>query len=185
MEVALLGLLFIVYLAMRYFLIDHDTPSDKDRIRFKKGIALVQSRHFIEAHAYFDEAIRQHPKSALAYAYRGKCQLAQENYYSAIYDLTQALSRDNTLADCYLDRGIAYFQVAQLEDAFREFDKAVWFYRDAQPDAYRWRAITRIRLMQLTQAENDLRRAVLLGDENSAFLLQQPPFGRFIKESSR
>lgn len=184
MEVALLCLLFSLYLGIRYFLIDHDTPSDKDRIRFQKGIALVQARNFIEAHRYFDEALRQYPKSAIAYAYRGKCQLIQENYYSAIYDLTQAISRDNTLADCYLDRGIAYLRVDQVNDAFREFDKAVWFFRDEQPDAYRWRAIARLQLQQLIQAENDLRRAVLLGDENSAFLLKQPPFTKPFKTSS-
>jgi tetratricopeptide (TPR) repeat protein len=104
--------------------------------------------------------------------------LAQENYYSAIYDLTQAINRDNTLADCYLDRGMAYYHVLQFDDAFREFDKAVWHFRDENPDAYRWRALSRVHLQQLPQAENDLNRAVMLGDENSVYLLQQPPFTR-------
>ncbi|GAA4409488.1 hypothetical protein GCM10023187_32950 [Nibrella viscosa] len=176
MEVSLLVLLFTIYLAIRYFTTDHDTPSDKDRKRFQRGIRLVQARLYTDAFAYFDDAVKQYPKSAVAYAYRGKCQLAQENYYSAIYDLTQAISRDNTQADCYLDRGIAYYQVEQFADAFREFDKAVWYFRDEKPDAYRWRAIARLKIQQLSQAENDLRRAVLMGDENSAYLLTQPPF---------
>jgi len=178
MEVALLGLLFVIYLTIRYYLVDHDTPADKDRKRFRKGIELVRSRNYAEAHRYFTEAIRQYPKSAIAYAYRGKCQLVQENYYSAIYDLTQAINRDNTLADCYLDRGIAYYSIEQFNDAFREFDKAVWHFRDEKPDAYRWRALARIRVRQLPQAESDLRRAVALGDENSFHLLLQPPFTR-------
>ena len=181
MEVVLLSLLFGIYLTIRYFLVDHDTLSDKDRKRFRKGLALVQSRHFTEAHRYFDDAVRQYPKSAVAYAYRGKCQLFLENYYSAIYDLTEAISRDNTLADCYLDRGIAFYNTNQFQQAFREFDKAVWHFRDEQPDAYRWRALVRIQLRQLPQAENDLRRAVLLGDENSFHLLLQPPFTRPVK----
>ena len=138
----------------------------------------MNRREMEEAHRYFDEAVRQHPKSALAYACRGKCQLAQQNHFSAIYDLTQALNRDNTLADCYLDRGIAYQQTEQFTEAFREFDKAVWFFRDEKPDAYRWRALARIQLRQLPQAENDLRRAVALGDENSFHILLQPPFTR-------
>lgn len=176
MEVALLSLLFILYLTIRYYVVDHDTPADKDRKRFRKGIEHVNNWDFEQAHRYFDEAIRQHPKSAVAYAYRGKCQLVQANYYSAIYDLTQAISRDNTLADCYLDRGIALYRIKEFQNAFREFDKAVWHFRDEQPDAYRWRALARIQVGQLSQAESDLRRAVSLGDENSFHLLLQPPF---------
>ena len=178
MEITVISVLFVLYLTIRYYAIDHDTPADKDRKRFRKGIELVTNRDFDQAHPYFDEAVRQYPKSAVAYAYRGKCQLAQENYYSAIYDLTQALSCDNTLADCYLDRGIALYKTGEFQNAFREFDKAVWHFRDEQPDAYRWRALARIQLRQLPQAENDLRRAVALGDENSFHLLLQPPFTR-------
>ncbi|WP_020606968.1 tetratricopeptide repeat protein [Spirosoma spitsbergense] len=178
MEIALLCLFFGIYLTIRYYMVDHDTDADKDRKRFKKGIDLFQQSDIIEAHTYFDNVVQQQPKSAIAYAYRGKCQLAQANYYSAIYDLTEALNRDNTLADCYLERGIAYYKTNEFQQAFREFDKAVWHFRDEQPDAYRWRALARIELRQLPQAENDLRRAIALGDENSFHLLLQPPFTR-------
>ncbi len=178
MEIALLCLFFGVYLTIRYYMVDHDTDADKDRKRFNRGIDLFQQSAITEAHAYFDNVVRQHPKSAIAYAYRGKCQLAQANYYSAVYDLTEALNRDNTLADCYLERGIAYYRTNEFQSAFREFDKAVWHFRDEQPDAYRWRALARIELRQLPQAENDLRRAIALGDENSFHLLLQPPFTR-------
>lgn len=180
MEVVALGLLFTLYLTIRYFLVDHDTLADKDRKRFRTGIDLVRNRQVDEAHSFFDEAVRQHPKSAIAYAYRGKCHLIQENYYSAVYDLTQAINLDNTLADCYLDRGIAYYKTNDFQQAFREFDKAVWHFRDEKPDAYRWRALARIQFRQLPQAENDLRRAVSLGDENSFNLLRQPPFTRTV-----
>lgn len=180
MEVMLLLLLIGTYMTARYFFVDHDTAADKDRKQFAKGIELVSHRKYDEAFLFFDEAVRQHPKSAVAYGYRGKCQLIQQNYYSAIYDLTQALSRDNTLADCYLDRGIAYYHTQEYALAFREFDKAVWHFRDEQPDTYRWRALARMQLRQLPQAENDLRRAVSLGDENSFHILLKPPFSRSV-----
>ncbi|GAB3762461.1 tetratricopeptide repeat protein [Spirosoma pomorum] len=178
MEIAVLIFLFALYMTIRYFTVDHDTPADKDRKRYKTGIELVNNRTFVDAHQYFDDVIKQAPKSAIAYAYRGKCQLAQGNYHSAIYDLTQAISRDNTLAECYLDRGIAYYTLEDFQNAFREFDKAVWHFRDIKPDAYRWRALARIQVCQLPQAENDLRRAIALGDENSYHILLQPPFTR-------
>jgi tetratricopeptide (TPR) repeat protein len=178
MEVTLLGLLFAIYLVLRYYLIDHETASEKDQKRFQEGILLVKDRQIDTAFDYFNEAVQKHPKSAVAYAWRGKCQLLLENHYSAIYDLTEAISRDNTLAECYLDRGIALYRVEQFTEAFREFDKAVWHIRDERPDAYRWRAVARIELRQLAQAENDLRRAVMLGDEDAFQLLRQPPFTR-------
>ncbi len=178
MEITLMSVFFVVYLIIRYYTIDHDTVAEKDLKQFHKGITLVRDRQFEAGFTYFDNAVRQHPKSAIAYAYRGKCQLAHDNQYSAIYDLTQALSLDNTLADCYLDRGIAFYHTEQFPEAFREFDKAVWYFRDEKPDAYRWRALARIELRQLPQAEHDLRRAVLLGDEDSFQILRQPPFTR-------
>ncbi|WP_234733974.1 tetratricopeptide repeat protein [Tellurirhabdus bombi] len=178
MEVALLLLLVIPYLVIRYFVIDHDTQTDKDRQRFNQGIQLIQKHQFSEALLYFDQAVVQHPKSAVAYAYRGRCNLKHANYYSAIYDLTHALSLDNTIADAYVDKGIAFYKLEMNQDAFREFDKGVWHQRGQSPDAFRWRALARIQLQQLPQAENDLKRAVALGDENAAFLLNQPPFSR-------
>ena len=178
MEVAALGFVFIIYLVMRYYLIDHETASEKDTKRFQAGIQLVKDREIEAGFDFFNDAVQTYPRSAVAYAWRGKCQLLLDNHYSAIYDLTQAISRDNTLADCYLDRGIALYNVEQYTEAFREFDKAVWHIRDERPDAYRWRAVARIQLRQLSQAENDLRRAVLLGDENAFQLLRQPPFTR-------
>ena len=71
MEVALLCLLFGIYLTIRFFITDHDTAADKDRKRFQKGIDLYQKQTVEEAHTYFDDAVRQYPKSAIAYAYRG------------------------------------------------------------------------------------------------------------------
>jgi len=180
MEVALLCLLFIPYLVIRYFFIDHDTPTEKDLARFGEGIQLIRAKQVDDALAYFDRAVKEHPKSAVAFAMRGKCHLQQDNPYSALYDLTQALTLDNTFAECYLDRGTALYGLGLFQEAFLEFDKGVWFTRGQNPDAFRWRALARIKLRQIQQAENDLRKAVNLGDENSVYLLKQPPFTRAV-----
>ena len=180
MEVALLGLFFILFLFVRYFVIDHDTQVDKDRRRFAEGICLIQLHLYDEAFIYFDEAVKQYPKSSIAFAYRGKCHLRNKNPYSALFDLTYALSLDNTVADFYLDRGMALYQLNLFGEAFKEFDKAVWYFHGQQPDAIRWRALARMQLEQFGQAEKDLIRAIELGDENSAYLLKQPPFSNVI-----
>ncbi len=173
METILLIFLLIPYMAIHYWLTDHDTPADKDRQRFQHGLAMLRDQQVDEAYAFFNEAVKLYPKSAIAYAWRAKSQLALGNHYSAIYDLTQALSRDNTLADCYLDKGMAHMKIGEPTEAFCEFDKAVWYFRDTHADAYRWRAIARIALGHGKQAEGDLRRAIHLGDENAVLLLRK------------
>ncbi|MBB5283211.1 tetratricopeptide (TPR) repeat protein [Rhabdobacter roseus] len=176
MEISLLVLLFIPYLIIKYLVTDHDTPAEKDTKRFREGIELVAQQQYEEAFRYFDEQVKKYPKSAVAYAWRGKCNLRDENYFSALYDLAQALSYDNTLAAAYLDKGQAHLALREYQDAFREFDKAVWFYRDNNADALRLRGLARLRMKQLSQSERDLRRAVELGDENARHVLSQAPF---------
>jgi tetratricopeptide (TPR) repeat protein len=176
MEICLLVLLFIPYLILKYYLTDHDTKAEKDYNRFAEGIALFRRKSFEDAFVYFDQQVKLYPKSAIAYAYRGKCNLLDENYYSALYDLTQALSFDNTLAECYIDKGKVHMALLEFKDAFREFDKAVWFFRNENAEALRLRGLARLRMQQIVQSERDFIRAVELGDEDSRFILSQAPF---------
>ena len=64
----------------------------------------------------------------------------------------------------------------EFKEAFREFDKAVWFFRGESADALRLRGIARLRMQQFTQSERDFIRAVELGDEDSRYILTQAPF---------
>ncbi|TDB66999.1 tetratricopeptide repeat protein [Arundinibacter roseus] len=176
MEISLLVLLFIPYLIIKYYLTDHETKAEKDLKRFEEGVSLVKNGNYEEAFAFFDQMVKANPKSAVAYALRGKCNLHDENYYSALYDFSQALSFDNTLADCYLDKGKAHMAVLEFKEAFREFDKAVWFFRNVNPDALRLRGMARLRMHQFVQSERDFQRAMELGDEDARVILSQAPF---------
>jgi tetratricopeptide (TPR) repeat protein len=176
MEICLIILLFIPYLFIKYYFTDHDTKSEKDMNRFREGLRLIQEKRFDEGFTYFDQAVNENRKSAVAYAYRGKCNLHLENYYSALFDFSEALSFDNTLAECYLDKGKTHMILLEFEDAFREFDKAIWFFRNENADALRQRGLARLRMRQWLQSERDFVRAMELGDEDSRFILSQAPF---------
>jgi Tfp pilus assembly protein PilF len=180
-ETFLLSFLFLLYFVIRYYITDHDTALDKDRKRFAEGIALFEAGDVAAAHVYFDQKVKENRKSALAYAYRGKCNRKDDNLYSAMYDFTEALSFETTLDDVHLEKGILHYEFHEYNDAFLSFDKAVWFSHGELPEAFRWRALARLKLHQLSQAENDLRKAVALGDEDAAFVLTQPPFRRRVK----
>ncbi|MFN4147323.1 MAG: tetratricopeptide repeat protein [Runella sp.] len=181
METFLLILLLIPYLVLRYYLTDHDTPSEKEKKRLAEGIEIYEKQSYEEAFEYFDRQVKENRKSAIAYAYRGKCNRANDNIYSALYDFSQALSYDNTLTDVHLDKGRILYELEEYDEAFLSFDKAVWFSQGHEPEALRWRALARLQKDQIEQAENDLKKAVKLGDENAAYVLSQPPFGRKVK----
>jgi tetratricopeptide (TPR) repeat protein len=171
MESFLLILLLIPYMVFKYFLTDHETLAEKDRKWFAEGRDLLQKGQNDAAFEYFNSKAKQYPKSAVAYLYRGKSNLALGNLYSALYDFTQSSTLDNTIAECYYLKGLALFELQEYDASFREFDKAVWYYRSADAEAMRWRAIARWRIGQTDQAEKDLERAVVLGDEHAQQLL--------------
>lgn len=131
--------LVLVLFYLHYYFTDHETVIDKDRKRFAEGIALFEAGDYSAAQTYFDQKIKENRKSALAYAYRGKCNLRDGNLYSALYDFTEALSFDNTLVEVHLDKGRVHFQLEEYKEAFLSFDKAVWFSRGSAADALHWR----------------------------------------------
>lgn len=175
MEVALLLILLAIYLTIRFLVTDQETIAEKDRKRFAKGIDLFRQKSFQEAYTYFDQQIEKNPKSAIAYGYRGKSSLFMENYYSALYDLTTAISFDNTETDFYIDKGKVYIAMKDFDSAFKELDKAVWHSKQTNADALRLRGYARIFLNQRQQAGRDFMLAIDLGDEEAAFLLRQLP----------
>lgn len=181
METFLLSFFLVIYIVVRYYTTDHDTASEKDRKRFADGIALFKTGDFSAALVYFDQKVKENRRSAIAYAYRGKCNLKEDNIYSALYDFAEALSFDTTLDDVHLNKGTVHYQLGEYNEAFLCFDKAVWFSRGEVSDAFRWRALARLKLHQHSQAERDLQKAVQLGDEDAAFVLSQPPFARRLK----
>ncbi|RDB03147.1 tetratricopeptide repeat protein [Runella aurantiaca] len=133
--------LVVILFFLHYYLTDHDTPIDKDRKRFAEGIALFESGDYTAAYAYFDQKIKENRKSALAYEYRGKCNLEDGNLYSALYDFTEALSFDNTLVEVHLKKGLVHYELGEWNNAYLSLDKAVWFSRGENADALHWRTV--------------------------------------------
>jgi tetratricopeptide (TPR) repeat protein len=141
MDVIFVVPLVVFLLVLQYYRTDHDTPADKDRKRYAEGIALFEAGNYAVAFTYFNQAVKENRKSAIAYTYRGKCHLMDEKLHSALYDFTQALSFDTTLSEVHLEKGKVLYQLEEFNDAFLSFDKAVWFSRGKNADALHWRSI--------------------------------------------
>ncbi len=173
MEVFVLFVLLLGCLFVKAAFFKPNDPTSKDAKKLKPGIELVKARQYQKAFDYFNQVLKEKPNSALAYAYRGRCNLALNDLYAAIFDCTEAVSYDHCIAEAYLVKGIALFELEMYKEAFLEFDKAVWYARK-DGETYRWRALTRVKLGLKDKAYEDFTKAIELGDEHANYYLQKP-----------
>jgi tetratricopeptide (TPR) repeat protein len=170
MEVLFLIIILVMYIGVRVMIA---LLYDEHQIALKKiktGVQLLSERKHEEALLFFDNFLKKHPKNTLAYAYRGKCHLAMENYYAAIADCAKASSFSEDIPETYLDKGIALFKLALYKEALLELDKAVWHLKN-NASAFRWRGMTKSMLDMYERAETDFRKATELGDEHANYYL--------------
>lgn len=152
------------------------SPEDRERKRVREGIALFEQNNLNEAFSFFDHQIRSGKKSAVTYLYRGLCHAANQNLHSALYDLTTALSYDNSLAEVYYERGKIYLKKGEVDRAILEFERAQFYSKNTRADVFRYRGISLMQKGQYFQAARYLNKAVELGDEEANFHLMAPPF---------
>ena len=146
--------------------------SYRDTEKLSEGeIMLVQKKYF-EAQIFFTEKLKSFPKSSKAYFLRGKANLQLENYFSALYDIDQSISYDNTVPEYFVLKGKILYKLEDYDKAFLEFDKADWFYRSGNAETLRWRGMSRYLIGQVENAINDFKRAVELGDEDAGYILK-------------
>jgi tetratricopeptide (TPR) repeat protein len=168
MEVFALFILFLGCLFIKAVLFKPNDPTSRDEKKYKEGIDLVNTKRYEEAFHYFNEALKVNAASGLAYAYRGKCNLYLNDLFAAIYDSTEALAYDHCIADAYLVKGTALFELEMYKEAYLEFDKAVWYAR-RNGEAYRWRALCSAKLGLTEKIHADFAKAIELGDEHANY----------------
>src|SRR3954463_2275058 len=82
---------------------DLRTQAEKEQAALSEGILLYQDQKLDEAYRYFDQRIRDKPKSSIAYLYRGLCKKSLGNSYDAMKDVQTAVSLDDTVFEIQLE----------------------------------------------------------------------------------
>lgn len=170
MESLLLIFLLLFYVFLRVVFGKVQDKTADDRVKYSQGMEWIRQKQYTVGGEYFDQVLQRDSRSAFAYAMRGKCYLAQGEFIEAIVDCNRATSFDHCLADAYLDKGIALYGLKHFTEAYLEIDKAVWYAKDCA-EAYRWRAIVREQLGMHEKVQQDLEKAIQLGDEHAAYYL--------------
>ena len=103
-----------------------------------RGLAKYRQGNYLDAIADYNQVIALKPDNFRAYYNRGIALAEDGNYPQAIIDYNLALTKipsTNTLqlADIYNDRGLAHFELQNLEAAMNDFHLAIHF----NPDDYR------------------------------------------------
>jgi len=160
-----LTLMFFNWLEDKFF-------SFRDLEKLGEGEWLLSEKKYEEAQIFFTEKLKHFPKSSKAYFLRGKTNLKLENYFSALYDIEQSISFDNTVPDYYVVKGKIFYKLEDFDKAFLQFDKADWFYRSGNAETLRWRGMSRYLMGQVENAMLDFKRAVELGDEDAEYILK-------------
>ncbi len=101
---------------------------------------------------------------------KGNVQLTQKNYQEAIRFYKEAIAKNPEFADAYLNIGLAYLPLGQLNEAKLAFTTAIDQDESLLP-AYLARAETATRLSQWDNAERDLNKLINAYADSSQFHL--------------
>jgi tetratricopeptide (TPR) repeat protein len=172
MEALLIGIPFFLYIYLRITLGNDTTPQERDEALFQEGIMLFEREDFAKAFRYFEQTVKDFPKSATAYFYRAKCHFSFENWEAALIDFEKTLRIDNSIAEAYFQKAICYYQLEDYENALFEAKRASRMYLDRNVDVLRFVGNLYFRLADFESAEKSLKIASNLGDGQSQHLLQ-------------
>jgi tetratricopeptide (TPR) repeat protein len=172
MEGIILLIIFFAYIVLRLAFGMQKNQSDEDRKAFYKGLNAIKHQDWPFALAYFEGALQQNPKSAVALAARAKCHLALDEPLFAAADAEKASTIDPYIAEAYITKAKALIELGVPEAAILELDKAVWFDRH-NTEPLLLRASLHDVAKQPTKAIADLKAAATMGDEHANFLLQR------------
>ena len=135
------------------------TKGDKDWA--KVAVALWQDGKYSDpnkALKYWNNAIRENPKSPEAYNNRGLAFYNLKRYQQAVKDYSQAIRMNPEDAVAYNNRGNAYYEMMKYEPAESDYNKSITL-NPQYANAYMNRGLVYYQMDKNEQACADLKKA--------------------------
>ncbi len=123
-----------------------------------------------EALEYFDRALKLDPE-LLVYDLRASVKRCLGNLHGALADITLALEFEPTNVEYMIDKGSILIEMDRLDDALRLFNTVVKMEESA--DAYRFRGLAYMEMLEYEKAIDDFIVAEKLGTENADVFLRR------------
>ncbi len=137
-----------------------NTPKG-DRDWTKEALALWQDGKYSDANKalkYWNNAIRENPKSPEAYTNRGLAFYSLKRYQQAVKDYSQAIRMNPEDAIAYNNRGNAYYEMMKFEPAESDYNKSISL-NPQYANAYMNRGLVYYQTDKNEQACADLKKA--------------------------
>lgn len=146
-------------------ILDYDTAirltPDDAHVYALRGIAKKELGDHPSALLDFDTAIKLDARAGIYYYLRGQVKATLKQYETAISDFDTALKlmRSKQFAIGYCERGLSKYHLSKYESAISDFDMEIRQITN-HAEAYYYRALAKIELTQIDEAEQDLRTAL-------------------------
>ena len=137
------------------------SASQGDQDWSKEALALWQDGKYSDANKalkYWNNAIRENPKSPEAYNNRGIAFYSLKRYQQAVKDYSQAIRMNPEDAIAYNNRGNAYYEMMKYEPAESDYNKSISL-NPQYANAYMNRGLVYYQTDKNEQACADLKKA--------------------------
>ncbi|XP_050347117.1 putative protein FAM10A4 [Nymphalis io] len=133
-----------------------DEERDKSDEKRSEAMQAFSEQRLDEAIAFYTEAIKLNPQSALLFAKRGQVFLKQNKLHACIKDCTQALELNCDSAAAYKFRGRAYSLLGKFEEASHDLCESLKIDYDDQ--ANEWLNLVKPNAEKLRQHKLSVQR---------------------------
>lgn len=161
----------VVGIVVLFVVIDHLIKWFKHRRIQQKmvqqGKRLVQLRSHTQAVSYLDKVLKN-TLSEEGLLARAESQLALQNYRAAFRDADLVLHLNPKNAEALLVKGQILYKNKRFKEAIKLLNQSIQYHKQ-NAAAYRWRGFAWLQLGHWKRAEDDLKRAVFMGDEDANY----------------
>lgn len=120
------GVIILVLVILSCFWWLHIKVFAKDVTEYKQLIKeAFQSENWDELNKYSDEIIKDHPKSAFGYFFKGIAMDELGEYEIAIVNYSKAIEYEPNYAENFQNRGLAYYHNKDYDNAISDYKKAL------------------------------------------------------------
>lgn len=120
------GVIILVLVICSCFWVLNKKVFAKDVTEYKQLIKeAFQSENWDELNKYSDEIIKDHPKSAFGYFFKGIAMDELGEYEIAIVNYSKAIEYEPNYAENFQNRGLAYYHNKDYDNAISDYKKAL------------------------------------------------------------
>lgn len=120
------GVIILVLVICSCFFVLNKKVFAKDVTEYKQLIKeAFQSENWDELNKYSDEIIKDHPKSAFGYFFKGIAMDELGEYEIAIVNYSKAIEYEPNYAENFQNRGLAYYHNKDYDNAISDYKKAL------------------------------------------------------------